>query len=227
MLAGLSLFWRLQGTLGFLVFSGFQRLPAFLGLWSLPPSKPAVTSQVSLPLHPSDHCLHHLLLDSQSSASLLHFQGFSPSFVPDSATPWAVACQALLSMGFSRQEYWSGLPFPSPGDFPNPGIEPGSPALQADSLLPKPPGQPKGDTAAEWAGGPLWLYWAPQIIQDNFPLHSELISNLNFIYNHNSPMPHNRTHSEVQGIRAWTALGGGHHSAYHTHAMHCPNCYNC
>ena len=45
------------------------------------------------------------------------------------ATPWAVAYQALLSMGFSRQEYWSGLPFPSPGDLPNPGIEPGSPAL--------------------------------------------------------------------------------------------------
>ena len=44
-------------------------------------------------------------------------------------TPWTVACQAPLSMGFSRQEYWTGLPFPSPGDLPNPGIEPGSPAL--------------------------------------------------------------------------------------------------
>ena len=44
------------------------------------------------------------------------------------------ACQALLSMGFSRQGYWSELPFPSPGDFPNPGIKPGSPALQADAL---------------------------------------------------------------------------------------------
>ena len=49
-------------------------------------------------------------------------------------TPWTVAYQAPLSMGFSRQEYWSGLPFPSPGDFPNPGIEPGSPAFQADAL---------------------------------------------------------------------------------------------
>ena len=47
---------------------------------------------------------------------------------------WTVAYQASLSMGFSRQEYWSGLPFPSPGDLPNPGIEPGSPKLQADSL---------------------------------------------------------------------------------------------
>ena len=49
-------------------------------------------------------------------------------------TPWTVACQTPLSMGFSREEYWSGLPFPSPGDLPNPGIEPRSPALQADSL---------------------------------------------------------------------------------------------
>ena len=45
------------------------------------------------------------------------------------ATPWTVAYQATLSMGFSRQYYWSGLPFPSPGDLPDPGIEPGSPAL--------------------------------------------------------------------------------------------------
>ena len=50
------------------------------------------------------------------------------------ATPWTVAHQAPPSMGFSRQEYWSGLPFPSPGDLPDPGIEPGSPTLQADSL---------------------------------------------------------------------------------------------
>ena len=50
-------------------------------------------------------------------------------------TPWTVAYQASPSMGFSRQEYWSGLPFPSPEDLPDPGIEPGSPALQADSLL--------------------------------------------------------------------------------------------
>ena len=48
--------------------------------------------------------------------------------------PWTVACQVPLSMGLSRQEYWSGLPFPSPGNLPDPGIEPGSPALQADSL---------------------------------------------------------------------------------------------
>ena len=55
------------------------------------------------------------------------------------ATPWTVAYQAPLSMGFSRQEYWSGLPFPSPGDLPDPGIEPRFPALQGDSLLSEPP----------------------------------------------------------------------------------------
>ena len=52
-------------------------------------------------------------------------------------TPWTVACQAPLSMQTSRQEYWSELPFPSPGNLPNPGIEPGSPTWQEDSLLVK------------------------------------------------------------------------------------------
>ena len=57
------------------------------------------------------------------------------------ATPWTVAYQAPLSVGFSRQECWSGLPFPSPGDLPDPEIEPGSPALQADALPSEPPGK--------------------------------------------------------------------------------------
>ena len=56
--------------------------------------------------------------------------------------PMKSSSQAPLSMEFSRQEYWRKLPLPSPGDFPNPGIEPRSPALQADSLLPEPPGKP-------------------------------------------------------------------------------------
>ena len=59
------------------------------------------------------------------------------------ATPWTVAYQALPSTGFSRQEYWSGLPFPSPGDLPDPGIEPRSPDLQADALTSEPPGKPR------------------------------------------------------------------------------------
>ena len=64
--------------------------------------------------------------------SLSHVQLF--------ATPWTVGHQAPPSMGFPRQEYWSGLPFPSPGDLPNPRIKPGSPALQADALTSEPPG---------------------------------------------------------------------------------------
>ena len=62
------------------------------------------------------------------------------------ATPWTVAYQGPLSMEFSRQEYWSGLPFPSPGDLPDPGIESRSPTLQADTLPSEPPGKLK------WAG---------------------------------------------------------------------------
>ena len=57
--------------------------------------------------------------------------------------PWTVACQVPRSMEFSRQEYWSELPFPSPGDHPKPGIKPRTPGLQADSLPSEPPGKPK------------------------------------------------------------------------------------
>ena len=56
-------------------------------------------------------------------------------------TPWTVACQAPPSMGFFRQEYWSGLPFPSAGDLPDPGIKPRSPTLQADALTSEPSGK--------------------------------------------------------------------------------------
>ena len=58
---------------------------------------------------------------------------------PTVATPWTKACQAPLSMGFSRQDYWSGLPFPSPGDLPDPVIKPGSPTPWTDSLPSEPP----------------------------------------------------------------------------------------
>ena len=61
--------------------------------------------------------------------------GLVTKWCPTLVTPWTIACQGPLSMGFSRQEYWSELPFPFPGDLPDPGIEPESPALQADSLL--------------------------------------------------------------------------------------------
>ena len=66
------------------------------------------------------------------------------SHVPFFATPWTVFCQATLPIEFSRQEYWSGLPFFSRGDHPDPGIEPVSPALQVDSLPSEPPGKPQG-----------------------------------------------------------------------------------
>ena len=61
----------------------------------------------------------------------------------DSVTPWMVARQTPLSMEFSRQEYWSGLPFPSPGDLPNPGIKPGSPALAGGFFTTEPPRKPR------------------------------------------------------------------------------------
>ena len=67
----------------------------------------------------------------------------SHSVVSDAVTPQTAAHQAPLSMEFSRQEYWSGLPFPSPGDIPDPGIKPGSSGLQADSLLSELLGKPE------------------------------------------------------------------------------------
>ena len=70
----------------------------------------------------------------------------SLSVVSDSfQTPQTIAQLAPLSMGFSRQEYWSGWPFPSAGDLPDPGSEPGFPAFQAESLPSEPPGKPRGD----------------------------------------------------------------------------------
>ena len=88
---------------------------------------------------------YHLQIRSRTQTTYLndyHWKSlsFSPSLslvtqsCPTLVTPWTVACQAPLSMGFSRQEYWSGLLLPSPGDLPNPGFEPWSCASQTDSL---------------------------------------------------------------------------------------------
>ena len=71
----------------------------------------------------------------QEPSSITGGGGVVTKSCPTLATPWTVALQAPLSMGFSRQEYWSGLPFPSPANLPDPGIEPRSPALQAGDLL--------------------------------------------------------------------------------------------
>ena len=104
---------------------------------------------VSDPLYSVRYCVRHLPdLLSRRFFLPIPFSHWLPMMVslglwwcglvtkscPTLTTPWTMVCQTPLSMGFSRQEYWSGLPFPSPGDFPDPGIEPRSPALQADSL---------------------------------------------------------------------------------------------
>ena len=75
---------------------------------------------------------------------------------PTLVTPQTSARQAPLSMGFSRQEFWSGLPFPSPGDLPNLGIEPGSPALQADDLL----NELNMENQVKWQVSLLWPAWS-------------------------------------------------------------------
>ena len=77
---------------------------------------------------------------SQNQISKVLYQGTRYRRIPTTCT---IACQVPLSMEFSRPEYWSGQPFPSPGDLPNPGIDPKSPALQADSLPSKPQGKSK------------------------------------------------------------------------------------
>ena len=77
------------------------------------------------------------------------------------AIPWTVAYQASPSMGFSRQECWSGLPLPSPEDFPDPGIEPWSPALEADTLTTEPPGKFKFTRLREGEARAEALRWAP------------------------------------------------------------------
>ena len=67
----------------------------------------------------------------------------------DSATPWTVPYLVSVSMGFSRQEYWSGLPFPSPGYLPDQGIKPRFPVLKADSLPSEPPGKPMAHSESQ------------------------------------------------------------------------------
>ena len=98
--------------------------------------------------------MSHFLLHFQEGSLLLAPPGkahmpmcmyvLSRSVLSDSLQPHVtVACQAPLSIGFPRQEYWSGLPYPSPGDLPKPQIEPRSPTLQVDSLPSEPAGKPK------------------------------------------------------------------------------------
>ena len=74
-------------------------------------------------------------------------------------TLWTVALQAPPSMGFSRQEYWSGLPFPSPGDLPDPGMEPRSPILQAEALTSEPPGNRKDYKKQKNIQIEIWVFF--------------------------------------------------------------------
>ena len=94
--------------------------------------------------------VNQLCLNKSKNENIFHIKYFaqcvkvkvkSLSCVQFFRTPWTAAYQAPPSMGFSRQEYWSGLPFLSPGDLPDPGIEPGSPTLQTDTLPSEPPGK--------------------------------------------------------------------------------------
>ena len=96
------------------------------------------------------------------------------------ATEWSVAYQAPQSMGFSRQEYWSGLPFPSPGDLPDPGMEPRSPLLKADSLLTELPGN-RGYLLQTWkliclfnSSGSKDHLWTRKCLFSNFLSHMTL-----------------------------------------------------
>ena len=98
---------------------------------------------------------HPLLSPSPPAPSPSQYQKVkvkSLSHVRLFATLWTVAHQAPPSMGFSRQEYWSGVPFLSPGDLPDPGIKPRSPALQAGALTSEPPGKPTDDHYIYYCG---------------------------------------------------------------------------
>ena len=129
-------------TQDLLPWPGLKPWSPALGAWSL---NHWTTRKVP---HSPQFCHHHSLcpftshLDAYGKKNvkvklLSHAQLFM--------TPMDCGLPGSSSMGFSRQEYWSGLPFPSPGDLPDPGIEPGSPSLQADSLPSEPPGNPLND----------------------------------------------------------------------------------
>ena len=98
-----------------------------------------IFAPLSLPANPTNFTCKRRKLGMKTQQE---FGGLVAKLCPTLVTSWTVACQAPLSMGFSKQEYWSVLPFPSPGDLPNPGIKPRSPVLQVDSLPTEPQGEP-------------------------------------------------------------------------------------
>ena len=133
--------------------------------------------QVKFYLGQNEDCI---LGDSTSESSERLLQrgngGKSLSRVWLFATPWVVACKPPLSMEFSRPEYWSEQPFPSPGDLPNPGIEPRFPSLQVDSLPPELPGKPKNTGEGQYIG----FWWRGGSMQSSayftkgFPLSADV-----------------------------------------------------
>ena len=97
----------------------------------------------------------------------------------DSETPWTVAYQTPLPRGFSKQEYWSGMPFPFPGDLPDPGIKPTSPALTGVFFITEPPGKPQVSVAGghsqdlSWCWScflavPVWWFWGAYVLHSCF-----------------------------------------------------------
>ena len=111
---------------------------------------------------------------------------------------WTVACKASPSVGFSRQEYWSGLPFPSPGDLPDPGIEPGSPALEADALTSEPPGRPR---KPQYFGHLMWR-------ADSFEYTEEPYKkDLNDPENHDGVITPTHLEPDIQECEVKWALG--------------------
>ena len=121
------------------------------------------------------------------ASSQVYGESESRTVVSDSATPWTIQ-----SMEFSRPEYWSGQPFPSPGDFPNPGIKLRSPALQADSLPAEPQGKPK-NTEVSSLSLLQWIFPTQKL--NRGPLHCRQI--LHQLSYQGSPMRQDRIKSRI------------------------------
>ena len=126
-----------------------RRRPTMLHTWIPPLTKDRKGWNILIKLWDSSH-MHESkdfykarIVSKTESSRLNKVKVKLLSHVRLSATPWTVAYQASPSMGFPRQEYWNGLPFPSPANLPDSGIKPRSPALQADALPSEPPGKPR------------------------------------------------------------------------------------
>ena len=118
-----------------------SRLEPFPASGSFPVSQLFTSGGQSIGVSASTLVLPNIL--AQDSFSNLHLCVLVVQLFPTFCDPWTAAHQAPLCMGFSRREHWSGLPFPPPGDLPDPGIEPGSPALKMDALQSELLGKPQ------------------------------------------------------------------------------------